>query len=551
MVFISPLITPISLDQITAPPPQEPRFEVREVQTAQGPIKSVVRVSVDPDTLQTVEEQVNINLSPTGNPAEAYAIQKQNEAIARARGVAIGAASIVPTARVGIGALSAAGAKLGPRFSRLNPFMRTTSKGQAGEIIDTGIALKPGAITTAQYAAPAALVGGSFLLDTEPQDLPPDVIQARLDELNKKGSEETSEVVEPKDNIEFGSTRVNNEDGQTEVYTNKGYIPLRKTEDGKVLIFQPTVEDGINTGGGVYVPQINEIDDSDKDDGREGDQDNTGSPLFGTPRFMTFLRNVGAGLVAEGQPGGQGMGSGLAKGATAAAAEIAVQSATEQEQFADILSSQIEAGKIKTSDLEAVRKVDILLGDNIFDFETTYESIKGIDRAIDAIQGSGISNNAAGLRGLFGKFYTQIMTAINANENVEFDDLDPRTKGEAILKVLSQQNIKASLQEAGRAISNLDRQVAAEVFGEIDTFTPLSVILKKLADTKQRFESNQVKTRNALISNTSFLQDAGIDSATLRSNQQIIEAIITGTYGVDPDQVQDNTDAIDINLEDS
>ena len=61
---------------------------------------------------------------------------------------------------------------------------------------------------------------------------------------------------------------------------------------------------------------------------------------------MTFLRNVGAGLVAEGQPGGQGMGSGLAKGATAAAAEIAVQRATEQEQLADLLSKQ-QAGKIK------------------------------------------------------------------------------------------------------------------------------------------------------------------------------------------------------------
>ena len=550
MVFISPLITPVSLDQVTPTPPQEPRFEVREVQTTQGPIKSVVRVSVDPDTLQTVEEQVNINLSPTGNPAEAYEIQKQNEAIARARGVAIGAASVLPVTRMGIGALSALGTKLGPRFSRLNPFMRTTSKGQAGEIIDTGVALKPGAITTAQYAAPAALVGGSFLLDTEPQDLPPDVIQARLDELNKKGSEETSEVVEQKDNIEFGSTKVNDA-GQTEIYTNKGYIPLRKKEDGKVLIFQPTVEDGINTGGGVYVPQVNEIGDSDKDDGGEGDQDNTGSPLFGTPRFMTFLRNVGAGLVAEGQPGGQGMGSGLAKGATAAAAEIAVQRATEQDQFADFLSSQIEAGKIKVSDREAVRKVNIELGQNIADYQSTNTSLKGIDQAISAIENTGQPGSVAGLQGLFGKVLTQILTAVGANEGVKFDDLDPRTKGEAILKVLSQQNIRASLQEAGRAISNLDRQVAAEVFGEITTFTPLSVILKKLRDTQERFENDQVKTRNALISNTSFLQDAGIDSATLRSNQQIIEAIITGTYGVDPDQVQDNTDAIDINLEDS
>ena len=548
MVFISPLITPVSLDQVTPTPPQEPRFEVREVQTTQGPIKSVVRVSVDPDTLQTVEEQVNINLSPTGNPAEAYEIQKQNEAIARARGVAIGAASVVPALK-GLRFIGNK-LKLGERLGKLNPFMRTTSRGQAGEILDTGVALKPGAITTAQYSAPAALVGGSFLLDTEPQDLPPDVIQARLDELNKKGSEATTEVVEPKDNIEFGSTKVNDA-GQTEIYTNKGYIPLRKTEDGKVLIFQPTVEDGINTGGGVYVPQINEIDDSDKDDGREGDQDNTGSPLFSTPRFMTFLRNVGAGLVAEGQPGGQGMGSGLAKGATAAAAEIAVQKATEQEQLADFLSKQIEAGKIKVSDREAVRKVDIELGKNIADYQSTNTSLKGIDQAISAIENSGQSGSAAGLQGLFGKVLQQILTAVNANEGVKFDDLDPRTKGEAILKVLSQQNIKASLQEAGRAISNLDRQVAAEVFGEITTFTPLSVILKKLEDTKQRFELDQVKTRNALISNTSFLQDAGIDSATLEGNQQIIKAIITGTYGVDPDQVQDNTDAIDINLEDS
>ena len=548
MVFISPLITPISFDQVTPTPPQEPRFEVREVQTTQGPIKSVVRVSVDPDTLQTIEEQVNINLSPTGDPAEAYAIQKQNEAIARARGTAIGAASLIPTFR----GLRFVGnrLKLGERLGKLSPFKRTTATTSAGEIIDTGVALKPSAITTAQYAAPAALVGGSFLLDTKPQDLPPDVIQARLDELNDTNVEETGEVVEKPEDPEFGSTRINDA-GQTEIFTNKGYVPLRKTEDGKVLIFQPTVEDGLNTGEGVYVPQVSEKDDSDKDDGGEGNQDNTGSPLFGTPRFMTFLRNVGAGLVAEGQPGGQGMGSGLAKGATAAAAEIAVQRATEQEQLADLLSKQIEAGKIKVSDREAVRKVDIELGNNIADYQSTNTSLKGIDQAISAIKNSGQSGSAAGLQGLFGKVLTQILTAVNANEGVEFDDLDSRTKGEAILKVLSQQNIRASLQEAGRAISNLDRQVAAEVFGEITTFTPLSVILKKLEDTKERFELDQIKTRNALISNTSFLQDAGIDSATLRGNQQIIEAIITGTYGVDPDQVQDSTDVIDINLEDS
>jgi len=543
MVFISPLVSPISLDQVTPSPLQEPRFEVREVQTTQGPIKSVVRVSVDPDTLQTVEEQVNINLSPTGDPAEAYEIQKQNEGIARARKVGFGLASAIPTFRLARNVGNRL--KLAERLGKLSPFMRTQSRGQLGEIIDTGVALKPGAITTAKYGFPAALFGGSFLLDTEPQALPPDVIQARLDEINKKGKVKTTASEKPKDDIEFGSTRISGT-GQTEIYTNKGYIPLRKTEDGKVLIFQPTLKDGVNTGEGVYVAQVNEIDD-----GGNGDQDNTGSPLFGTPRFMTFLRNVGAGLVAEGQPGGQGMGSGLAKGATAAAAEIAVQRATEQEQFADFLEKQIEAGKIKVSDREAVRKVDIELGQNIADYQTTSTSLKGIDQAISAIENTGQSGSAAGLQGLFGKLLTQILTAVNANEGVEFNDLDPRTKGEAILKVLSQQNIKASLQEAGRAISNLDRQVAAEVFGEITTFTPLSVILKKLRDTKERFELDQVKTRNALISNTSFLQDAGIDSATLRGNQQIIEAIITGTYGVDPDQVQDNTDAIDINLEDS
>jgi hypothetical protein len=196
-----------------------------------------------------------------------------------------------------------------------------------------------------------------------------------------------------------------------------------------------------------------------------------------------------------------------------------------------------------------VRKVDIELGQNITDYETTYSSIRGIDQAIKAIENEGRPGTAAGLQGLFGKVYTQIMTLIGDNEGTNFDDLDARTKGEAILKVLSQQNIRASLQEAGRAISNLDRQVAAEVFGEITTTTPLAVILKKLRDTKERFANDQVKTRNALISNTSFLQDAGINSKTLESNQQKIEAIITDTYGVNPNQVQDNTDAIDIPLD--
>jgi hypothetical protein len=473
-----------------------------------GTQKVVAVRQVTNDLGEVVEEQVVDSRFLQLDPAQAenvYRQQKRNERLRRAGQIGLGALSIFPAVRaarmVGTG-ITSLGKKI---FTQ-----PVTRKGGLGEIFETGrrfttapfLKQFPKTSNVIKFGAPPAVPAAIFTAGSVG-----DPLQEQITALEENRSDES----------------IAGDDEVIETDTTENITKVSASDDDNLV---KTVDDAVGANG------------------TEDDNTIETTNLFGSERFLDFIRNVGTSLATS-----ENLGKGLVQGAAAAAQERAVKDALKQEQFADILKAQIEAGRIKVSDREAVRKVDIELGQNITDYETTYSSIRGIDQAIKAIENEGRPGTAAGLQGLFGKVYTQIMTLIGDNEGTNFDDLDARTKGEAILKVLSQQNIRASLQEAGRAISNLDRQVAAEVFGEITTTTPLAVILKKLRDTKERFANDQVKTRNALISNTSFLQDAGINSKTLESNQQKIEAIITDTYGVNPNQVQDNTDAIDIPLD--
>ena len=269
-------------------------------------------------------------------------------------------------------------------------------------------------------------------------------------------------------------------------------------------------------------------EDSLGDDSDAGDSDGTTTdvekevPFFGSEKFINFLRNVGQSLVTE-----QDMGSGLAVGAAKAAEEEAKRQLLEKQQAAEILKSQIENLGIDPKDAKTATEINKNISNTIRDYDNTNRNIARVDEAIYYLKNDPRTAGGIGFLGFLGKVKDQLFSFAGVNSATSFDQLEPRTKVDAILNVLQQEGIREILGEAGRAISNLDRQIVQEVFGNITITTSLAEILKKLEDSRDRFIKAQDQRRTDMIADTGFFQSSRIPSSVMQTNVDKIKEIIT------------------------
>ena len=245
-------------------------------------------------------------------------------------------------------------------------------------------------------------------------------------------------------------------------------------------------------------------------------------PFFGSEKFLNFLRNVGQALVTE-----QDMGSGLAVGAAEAAEEEAKRQLLEKQQAAEILKSQIENLGIDPKDAKTATEINKNISNTIRDYDNTNRNIARVDEAIYYLKNDPRTAGGIGFLGFLGKVKDQLFSFAGVNSATSFDQLEPRTKVDAILNVLQQEGIREILGEAGRAISNLDRQIVQEVFGNITITTSLAEILKKLEDSRDRFIKAQDQRRTDMIADTGFFQSSRIPSSVMQTNVDKIKEIIT------------------------
>tara|TARA_R100001163_G_scaffold2036_1_gene3181 strand:- start:8859 stop:10274 length:1416 start_codon:yes stop_codon:yes gene_type:complete len=245
-------------------------------------------------------------------------------------------------------------------------------------------------------------------------------------------------------------------------------------------------------------------------------------PFFGGEKFLNFIRNVGQSLVTE-----QNMGSGLAVGAAKAAEEEAKRQLLEKQQAAEILKSQIENLGIEPKDAKTATEINKNISNTIRDYDNTNRNIARVDEAIYYLKNDPRTAGGIGFLGFLGKIKDQLFSFAGVNSATSFDQLEPRTKVDAILNVLQQEGIREILGEAGRAISNLDRQIVQEVFGNITITTSLAEILKKLEDSRDRFIKAQDQRRTDMIADTGFFQSSRIPSSVMQTNVDKIKEIIT------------------------
>ena len=252
--------------------------------------------------------------------------------------------------------------------------------------------------------------------------------------------------------------------------------------------------------------------------------------FFGSDRFLDFIRNVGGELTRTGQ-----FGTGLSLGASKAAEERAARELMAEQEERDFASklrlARAEAaledtGFMDPADANKITDQENALADNIQSFEKSRNTLSNLNKVIGILDEGG----ATGLRGFFGEATDMIEAAIKSDTGKSFEDLNPRTRANSLLKVLRQANVREILGESGKTISNLDRQIVEDVFGDIRFGTPVSVSIKKLEDSRKNILNGMMSTQNKIINSASFFDNVGYDSQSLKINQPILDLIKAFTF---------------------
>ncbi len=266
-----------------------------------------------------------------------------------------------------------------------------------------------------------------------------------------------------------------------------------------------------------------------------------------SPDFLRFVRNIGKGLVTTGE-----IGKGIALGSAAAAEERAQEEALKAERDAELLKEMIEKGQVdplKPSELKSLNAMTAELSDNIKNYEGTQASIGIMNDAISLFEAA-LENNVpiTGLPGRVARFKDEAAAFMGIPDS----NVSDATKIKNYIEQVKQRSIREILNESGRTISNLDRDIVDRVFGDLDLTGNPKEILKKLKNARSSLIKNNTDKQRAISSTYEIVQNpayqgVGVKAITPYSSliEKIINTKISDTSKIDLSQI------IDIDLRDS
>lgn len=248
-------------------------------------------------------------------------------------------------------------------------------------------------------------------------------------------------------------------------------------------------EDSAETQG-EDATDIDDTADQDEDDGASQDDVRTtadvGVPRFVDPsRMLDFARNVSLGLLQEGQLGGGGLGAGLAIGTQLAVTERQKKDllAEQQKREEELLQEEFEMKKeiaaasgTPSLDIKEVGEQSTKLRDEIDAFNAT-ESARGLIDASIFILNEAVKSGEklTGAGGFFNKLGDQLQALANQEEG--FLTQSARTQIDKLSEIVRTGNAREILDDP--RLSNYEREIIGDVFGELKTLEDPSVALAK------------------------------------------------------------------------
>tara|TARA_R100000655_G_scaffold43357_1_gene79591 strand:+ start:750 stop:2672 length:1923 start_codon:yes stop_codon:yes gene_type:complete len=265
--------------------------------------------------------------------------------------------------------------------------------------------------------------------------------------------------------------------GQPSVVTSE--VPVTEVEEGEGEAGTEGEGEGEDQD---ETPGTGEAAEPDITDG-EATKRNFGA-FIQSPDFIRFARNIGKGLATTGQ-----IGQGIALGAAGAAEEKYAEEVAATEAYNELLKEKIKQdaeGALKPSELQALNKNVSEMSENIQFFEGTEASIQIMDDLIGLFENARITGGrVSGIGGQFDLYVDKL----KALSGMDFDPSDATQITNAIEQV-KQRSIREILNESGRTISDLDRQIVEKIFGGIDLTSVPSEIIKKLRKGRADLQKN-------------------------------------------------------------
>jgi len=256
--------------------------------------------------------------------------------------------------------------------------------------------------------------------------------------------------------------------------------------------------------------------------------------VFGSDRFLDFIRNVGGQLVATGQ-----LGEGLATGAAKAAEERTARDLLEEQEtkkFERDMDLAIAIEKIKSqgsnllkpSELGALQEDVDRLSTNVKDYGGTEASIQIMNSAIDLFD-EAIKNNVpiTGLPGYAVRGIDKLKAFMGSTD----ENVSDSTKIVNYINQVKQRSIREILNESGRTISNLDRDIVNDVFGEINLTDKPSEIRKKLSNARENLIRNNEDKKRSIESTYSIVRNPAYQGVGINAVTPFVDDILRIIYG--------------------
>ena len=248
--------------------------------------------------------------------------------------------------------------------------------------------------------------------------------------------------------------------------------------------------------------------------------------IFGSDRFLDFIRNVGGELVRTGQ-----IGEGLASGAAKAGEERAARDllAAEEEREFDKAKKLLlfEAGLTDESEFmdykeaQSVGDAEESLIASLTNFQKSEKTLGDLDDVFVDLE----DPNAYGATGWLQESMDKII-ALSGQSSGQWKNLSSRSRINATLEVLTQSSVREVLGESGKTISNLDRQIVAEIFGNLTIFTDPSIIKDKLTRTRDTVLRSMESDKGKITKDISYFARTGTSSPLATQKEDLINRIL-------------------------
>ena len=195
---------------------------------------------------------------------------------------------------------------------------------------------------------------------------------------------------------------------------------------------------------------------------------------------------------------------------------------------------------------ESVSEMEEKLTQNVKNFKGSERNLARLNYSINLLEGP-VGEGAFGAEGAINKFIEEAKAFFGAGEQ-QFSDLPARTRVDLIITALRNEEVKKLLGESGRTISNLDREIVAQIFGDLNAFTSKGALLA------------QLKNIRSTVANLKYFANVRQPSVVQKLNSDIVQQLVilndeesakrfVASLNYDPEEGSDrNQDITEISL---